>query len=84
MSKYGEVRNDYYDEKESKVYIDAWFTYDDNEEGIVVAKVNYKTRDVEYLDEVARTDEYVQEVINETLDDIDNGDFTSINFKEEC
>ena len=43
MSKYGEVRNDYYDEKENKVYIDAWFTYDDNEEGIVVAKVNYKT-----------------------------------------
>lgn len=84
MSKYGEVRNDYYDEKESKVYIDAWFTYDDNEEGIVVAKVNYKTREVEYLDDDARTDEYVQEVINETLDDIDNGDFTSINFKEEC
>jgi hypothetical protein len=84
MSKYGEVRNDYYDEEESKVYIDAWFTYDDNEEGVVVAKVNYKTREVEYLDEDARTDEYVQEVINETLDDIDNGDFTSINFKEEC
>ena len=83
MSKYGEVRNDYYDEKENKVYIDAWFTYDDNEEGIVVAKVNYKTKEVEYLDEDARTDEYVQEVIDETLKNIDDGDFTNINFKEE-
>lgn len=83
MSKYGEVRNDYYDEEESKVYIDAWFTYDDNEVGIVVAKVNYKTREVEYLDEDARADEYVQEVIDETLKNIDDGDFASINFKEE-
>lgn len=83
MSKYGEVRNDYYDEEECKVYIDAWKTYDDDEEGIVVAKVNYKTKEVEYLDEDARTDEYVQEVINETLDNIDNGDFENINYKEE-
>lgn len=82
MSKYGEVRNDYYDEKESKVYIDAWFTDDDNEEGIVVAKVNYKTKEVEYLDEDARTDEYVQEVINETLKNIDDGDF-EIELEEE-
>lgn len=82
MSKYGEVRNDYYNEKENKVYIDAWFTYDDNEEGIVVAKVNYKTKEVEYLDEDARTDEYVQEVINETLKNIDDGDF-EIKFEEE-
>lgn len=83
MSKYGEVRNDYYDEVENKVYIDAWFTYDDNEEGIVVAKVNYKTKEVEYLDEDARTDEYVQEVINETLKNVDDGDFVDINFKGE-
>lgn len=82
MSKYGEVRNDYYDENENKVYIDAWFTYDDNEEGIVVAKVNYKTKEVEYLDEDARTDEYVQEVIDETLKSIDDGDF-EIKFEEE-
>lgn len=83
MSKYGEVRNDYYDEEENKVYIDAWFTDDDNEEGIVVAKVNYKTKEVEYLDEDAKNDEYVQEVIDETLKNIDDGDFVNINFKEE-
>lgn len=75
MSKYGEVRNDYYDEDERKVYIDAWETYDDDEEGVVIATVNYKTKEVEYFDEDARTDEYVQEVIAETLKSIDDGDF---------
>ena len=80
MSKYGEVRNDYYDEEECKVYIDAWFVCEDDEEGIVIATVNYKTKEIEYLDEDARTDEYAQEVIEETLQNIDDGDF---NFKEE-
>ena len=83
MSKYGEVRNDYYDEEEHKVYIDAWLTYDDNEEGAVVAKVNYKTKEVEYLDDGAKTDEYVQEVVNETLQNIDDGDFENIKVEEE-
>ena len=83
MSKYGEVRNDYYDEKEHKVYIDAWFTYDDNEVGIVVAKVDCKTKEVEYLDDEAKKDEYAQEVINETLKNIDDGDFENIKVEEE-
>lgn len=82
MSKYGEVRNDYYDEEEYKVYIDAWETYDDNEEGTIIATVNYKTKEIEYFDDDARTDEYVQEVIAETLKNIDNGDF-EIKFEEE-
>lgn len=75
MSKYGEIRNDFYDDEEQKVYIDAWFTEDDNEEGIVIAKVNYKTKEIEYLDNDARTDDYAQEIINETLSEIDNGDY---------
>lgn len=75
MSKYGEIRNDFYDEEEKKVYIDAWFTEDDNEEGVVIAKVNYKTKEVEYLDDNAKTDEYAQAVINETLKEIDDGDY---------
>lgn len=78
MSKYGEIRNDFYSGEEQKVYIDAWLTDDDNEEGVVIAKVNYKTKEVEYLDNDARTDDYAQEIINETLSDIDNGDY------EEC
>lgn len=75
MSKYGEIRNDFYDDEEQKVYIDAWLTEDDNEEGVVIAKVNYKTKEIEYLDNDARTDNYAQEIINETLNDIDNGDY---------
>lgn len=75
MSKYAEIRNDFYDEEEKNVYIDAWFTEDDNESGVVIAKVNYKTKEVEYLDNDARTDEYAQEVIKETLKEIDDGDY---------
>ena len=73
MSKYGEIRNDFCDDKEQKICIDAWLTDDDSEEGVVIAKVNYKTKEVEYFDNDARTDSYAQEVINETLSDIDDG-----------
>ena len=76
MSKWAEIRNNYYDDIEYKVYIDAWETEcDDNEEGTVIAKINYKTKEVEYLDNDARTDIYAQEIINETLKQIDDGDF---------
>jgi len=78
MSKWREIRNDYCDEEESKVYIDAWKTSNGNEEGKVIAKVDYKTKEIEYLNEAAKTDEYAQEVIKEVLDGIDNGDY------EEC
>lgn len=76
MSKWAEIRNNFYDDEEQKIYIDAWFTDDNNEEGVVIAKVNYKTKEVEYLDDDARTDSYAQEIINETLESIDNGDYT--------
>lgn len=74
MREWSEIRNDFCDEEEGKVYIDAWSTYDD-EEGIVIAKVNYRTKEIEYLEDSARTDEYAQEVIKEVLDGIDNGDY---------
>ena len=45
MSKYGEIRNDFYSDEEQKVYIDA------------------------------KTDSYAQEIINETLSNIDNGNY---------
>ena len=67
MSKYAEIRCDFYDNEEEKWFVDAWFTDDDNEEGTVIAKVNYKTKEVEYLDNDAKTDSLAQEVINETL-----------------
>ena len=69
MSKYAEIRNDYINEEENAVYIDAWLTENDNEEGTVIAKVDLDTLTVEYLDEDAKTDEYAQEIIQETLDE---------------
>ena len=75
MSKWAEIRNDYCDEEEEKVYIDAWKTCNDNEEGKVIAKVDYKTKEIQYLNEAAKTDDYAQEVIIETLNHIDNGDY---------
>lgn len=75
MSKWSEIRNDFHDEDENKVYIDAWLTDDDNEEGEVIAKINYQTKEIEYLDEDAKNDKYAQEVIKEVLSDIDNGDY---------
>ena len=67
MSKYAEIRCDFYDNEEEKWFVDAWFTDGDDEEGTVIAKVNYKTKEVEYLDNDAKTDSLAQEVINETL-----------------
>ena len=75
MSKWAEIRNDFCDEEEGKVFIDAWRSDNDNEEGKVIAKVDYKTKEVEYIDKVAKTDSYAQEVIKETLESIDNGDY---------
>lgn len=76
MSKWMEIRNDYCDEEEGKVYIDAWKTDSGEEEGKVIAKVDYKTKEIEYLDKTAKNDSYAQEIINETLESIDNGDYT--------
>ena len=68
MSKYAEIRSDFYHDEEEMQYVDAWFTNDDNEEGVVIAKVKPKTKEVLYLDEDAKGDEYAQEVIDEILE----------------
>ena len=73
MSKWMEIRSDYCDEDEGTVYIDAWHTYSGDEEGEVIAKVDYKTKEIEYLNEATRTDSYAQEIINEVLKKIDDG-----------
>lgn len=73
MSKWAEIRNDFVCEDSRKIYIDAWLTEDDNEEGIVLARIDMDTKNIEYFDDDARTDDYAQEIINETLSDIDNG-----------
>lgn len=62
---WGEIRNDFQDD--DIIYIDAFLTDDDNEEGKVIAKVNVRTTEIEYLDDRARTDSYAQEMIIDAL-----------------
>ena len=69
MSKWSEIRCDFFDEEEEKYFMDAWETDGDNEEGTVIAKLDLANKTVEYLDEDAKTDEYAQEVIKEMLEE---------------
>ena len=62
---WGEIRNEF--EDNDIVHIDAWLTADDNEEGTVIAKVNVRTKEVEYIDDRAKTDSLAQEMIKEYL-----------------
>lgn len=71
MSIWGEIRNDFIDD-DGIAHIDAWLTDDDNEEGVVIARVNTDTGVVLYLDERAKTDSLAQEMINEILSDSGN------------
>ena len=64
MSKWSELKSDFTDE-DGTVFIDGFLTTDENEEGKVIAKV--KNGIVKYYDEVARKDEYAQEVIQEVI-----------------
>lgn len=70
ISKYRKIRNNFVDEEDHKVYIDAWKTKNPNEEGSVIAKIDLATYEVEYLDERAKRDPYAQEMIRETISDL--------------
>ena len=61
MSKWSEIRIDFFDTEENKWSVDAWETDDDDEEGSVIAKIDLDTGPVEYLDV------YAQEEIKEML-----------------
>lgn len=67
---WAEIRNDF--EDEGVIYIDAWKTNVGSEEGTVIAKVYLEAGqpEVQYLNELARTDAYAQEVINESVEGI--------------
>ena len=67
MRKWMEIRNDFVCEDSHKIYIDAWLTEDDSEEGVVIARIDMDTKNIEYFDEDAKTDEYAQDVIKETI-----------------
>lgn len=72
---YAELRNDYYDEKENCITIDGWKTCDDNEEGTVVAFV-FPER-VVYVDNGARLNEEVNELIAEAQEELRQYDYYS-------
>jgi len=62
---WSEIHNDF--EDDGIIYIDAWTTDDENEDGSVIAKINTITKEIKYLDERAKTNEFAQEAINEVL-----------------
>lgn len=70
MSKWAEIRNDFVCEDSHKVYIDAWLTDDDNEEGVAIARIDMDTKKIEYFDEDAKTDDYAQEMIVDAIEEI--------------
>lgn len=65
MSKWKEIRCDFFNEEEEKYMVYAWKTDNDSEDGAVIAKLDLADGTVEYIDEDAKTDEYAQEVIKE-------------------
>lgn len=69
-SKYSEIRINYTDEDENITYVDAWKSPNDNEDGIVIAKIHRNTKEVEYLDTDARYDPYAQEEIKAVLNEL--------------
>ena len=60
---WAEIRNDFIDD-DGIIFIDAWRTMDDNEDGEVLATVTTDGR-VEYMNEQAKKDKRVQEAVNE-------------------
>ena len=68
MSKWKEIRCDFFDEEEEKYMVDAWKTDNDSEEGTVIAKLDLSDGTVEYINEDAKNDEYAQAVIKEMLE----------------
>lgn len=65
-SYWTEIQCDYFDEEDQVWVVDAWRTEKEDEESIAVAKIA-KNGTVTYLDERAKTDAYVQDVIREHL-----------------
>lgn len=68
-SIWSEIRCNFYDDEEHVWVVDAWLTEDDNESGKSIAKIHDSGK-VTYLDEKAKTDPYVQEIIAEKIKSI--------------
>lgn len=65
-SYWAEIQCDYFDEEDQVWIVDAWKSEKEDEESIAVAKIA-KDGAVNYLDERAKTDVYVQDVIRMNL-----------------
>lgn len=68
MSRWKEIRCDFFNEEEEKYHVDAWKTNSSSEEGETIAKIDLGDNTVEYINENARNDEYAQAVISEMLE----------------
>ena len=49
MSKWKDIRCDFFNEEEEKYMVDAWKTHNDSEEGTVIAKLDLADGTVEYI-----------------------------------
>ena len=74
MSKWAEIRNDYVED--DILCFDAWLTDDDNEEGVVIAKLNTKNMMLECIDKDVRRDYYALECIDESIEEYYENRFT--------
>ena len=73
-SQFSEVRIDSYDEDKNIVFIDAWKTSDDNEEGKVLGEINLYTNKItlrEGVDESVLNDPLVKEKYEEFCKEIE-------------
>lgn len=68
--QYGEVRCDFFDEASGYWLVDAWKSDDDDEGGVVVAKINPATFETIYVIPLAEKDELVREVVRNKLREI--------------
>ena len=66
MSKWTEIICEY-NNGEGFWCVDAWKTSDENEEGKVIAVIDETSKNVYYIEPLARTDVYAQEVIKEKI-----------------
>jgi predicted RNA-binding Zn-ribbon protein involved in translation (DUF1610 family) len=68
--QYGEVRCDFFDEASGYWLVDAWKSDDDDEGGVVVAKINPETLEVTYNNPDYAKDMLVKEVVKDKLREI--------------
>ena len=67
MSIYSEVRIDHFDDIKKEWCVDAWQTSDDNEEGVVVARICELTGNIRWIVPEAQYDPNVQEAIKDYI-----------------